>query len=320
MKKRIIVFLLAVSMLGCTACSNKAKDNVNSMISSDMGMISSMEDRLESDFQTSSTEESSSQTSSEASSDNKTTNVMAQNINGEKIDVTKEASLETKKRGWGQGKQVDSENRPVSCDSYQSKYGEYGGIFIMPKTEKKIYLTFDEGYEYQNNTAKILDTLKEKNCKAVFFVTLSYVKKNPELVKRMIDEGHTVGNHSVNHLSMPTLSIQKQIEEIAGLHNYMVEKYNYQMTLFRPPMGEWSVQSLAVAQKLSYKSVFWSYAYVDFYTDKQMGVDKALPLVVNAAHNGAVYLLHAVSTDNATMLGDVIDQLRGKGYSLELLK
>lgn len=234
------------------------------------------------------------------------------------IDLSDLSQYENEKKGWGQGNPVDENNRPVSCDQFQNKYGEYGGLYIMPADEPKMYLTFDEGYE-NGYTPVILDALKEKDCKAVFFVTASYAKANPELIQRMIDEGHAIGNHSVRHLSMPTLDEQAAANEIAELHNYMVDNYNYQMTLFRPPMGEWSTRTLAIANKLGYKTVFWSYAYLDYDVKKQIGVDKAFPKVTKAAHNGAIYLLHAVSKDNADMLGNVIDRFREDGFTLELL-
>lgn len=232
------------------------------------------------------------------------------------FDLSGLDKLENEKKGWGQGVQVDSKNRPVSCDVYQKKYGQYGSVFIMPDSEKTMYLTFDEGYE-NGYTAKILDTLKEKKCSAVFFVTMPYVKQNPDLVRRMIDEGHIVGNHSVNHKSMPTLSTKDAAQEIIGLHNYVLETFGYKMTLFRPPMGEWSTRTLELANRLGYKSILWSYAYLDYDTKNQMGLDKAFPKVTKAAHNGAVYLLHAVSKDNAEMLGDVIDTFRAEGYTLK---
>ena len=186
----------------------------------------------------------------------------------------------------------------------------------MPDTSKTMYLTFDEGYE-NGYTAKILDTLKAKKCSAVFFVTMPNVKQNPDLVRRMIDEGHIVGNHSVNHKSMPTLSTETAAQEIIGLHNYVKENFGYEMTLFRPPMGEWSTRTLEIANRLHYKTILWSYAYLDYDVNNQMGVDKAFPKVTGSAHNGAVYLLHAVSKDNAEMLGDVIDAFRADGYTLK---
>lgn len=233
----------------------------------------------------------------------------------ENFEFTNIENLENVAKGWGQGVHVDEYNRPTACDSYQEKYMEYEAYFIMPNVEgeQKMYLTFDQGYE-NGYTSMILDSLLEKDCPAVFFLTLPYAKGNPDLVQRMVDEGHILGNHSVSHLSTPTLSAQKQAEEILELHNYMIEEYNYEMDLFRPPMGEWSTQSLEITRQLGYKTIFWSYAYKDWEVDNQMGVDVAFPLVTGAAHNGGLYLLHSVSEDNANMLGDVIDNLRAEGY------
>lgn len=226
-------------------------------------------------------------------------------------------NLDNSKQGWGQGTQVDKDRRPISCTQFQNKYGKYNAIFIKDNT-KKIYLTFDEGYE-NGYTAKILDSLKEKKVPAVFFVTYDYAKRNHDLVQRMIDEGHVIGNHSYTHPSMPTLSLTKASGEITNLHNYIKENFNYTMTLFRPPMGEFSERTLALAQSLGYKSVFWSFAYVDWNTNKQMGSDKAYTKVVSGLHNGAIYLLHAVSKDNAEILGSFIDEAKKEGYEFSKL-
>ena len=118
---------------------------------------------------------------------------------------------------------------------------------------------------------------------------------------------------------MPTLSAEEAVTEITDLHNYMLEEYQYTMTLFRPPMGEWSTRTAVIAKRLGYQTVLWSFAYKDYDVDAQMGVEKAFPRVTGAAHPGAVYLLHAVSKDNTEMLGNVIDHLREQGYSLEKL-
>ena len=226
-------------------------------------------------------------------------------------------SLDNTKQGWGQGTQVDSDKRPVSCTQFQNKYGKYSAVFIKDNT-KKIYLTFDEGYE-NGYTSKILDSLKEKKVPAVFFVTYDYAKRNHNLVERMIQEGHVVGNHSYTHPSMPTLSLSKASDEITKMHSYVRENFNYTMTLFRPPMGEFSERTLALAQSLKYKSVFWSFAYVDWDPQKQMGADKAYKKVVGGLHNGAVYLLHAVSKDNAEILGPFIDKAKNEGYEFARL-
>lgn len=226
-------------------------------------------------------------------------------------------NLDNAKQGWGQGKQVDQENRPVSCTQFQNKYGKYNAVFIKENT-KKIYLTFDEGYE-NGYTSKILDALKEKKVPAVFFVTYDYAKRNHDLVQRMITEGHVVGNHSYTHPSMPTLGLSKASGEITDMHEYIKDNFHYTMTLFRPPMGEFSERTLALAKSLGYQSVFWSFAYVDWDPKKQMGADKAYKKVVSGLHNGAIYLLHAVSKDNAEILGPFVDEARKQGYEFAKL-
>ena len=225
--------------------------------------------------------------------------------------------LDNTKQGWGQGTQVDDRNRPVGALQFQEKYGKYDAYFIHP-TAEKLYLTFDEGYE-NGYTASILDTLKAKKVSAVFFVTYDYCKRNPELVKRMIAEGHAVGNHSWSHPSMPTVSISEGAGEITKLHDYVQENFGYTMTLFRPPMGEFSERTLALAKQLGYKSVFWSFAYKDWDPDNQIGADAACRKVTSATHPGEILLLHAVSKDNAAILGTVIDRLRSDGYTFGLL-
>lgn len=229
------------------------------------------------------------------------------------------SQLDNTKHGWGQGTNFDDQNRPGSCLEFQEKFGKYDAVFIKENAEGKLYLTFDEGYE-NGYTAKILDTLKEKNVPAVFFVTYDYASKNPDLIKRMIDEGHVVGNHSYNHPSMPTVSLEKGEEEISKLHAYIKDTFGYEMTLFRPPMGEYSERTLALAQNLGYQSVFWSFAYADWDPKKQPEPGAALKKTVERVHNGAVYLLHAVSETNTQILGDFIDQVRAKGFSFEKLQ
>ncbi len=197
----------------------------------------------------------------------------------------------------------------------QNLYGKYNVEFIK-ENEKVIYLTFDEGYE-NGCTPAILDTLKEKNVKAVFFVTMDFAKSNPDLTKRIINEGHVLGSHSVTHPSMPTLSVEEQKAEYTGLDAYISQNYGYKMYLFRPPMGHYSEQSLAIAGDLGYTTVLWSFAYVDWITDKQPTIEEGLQTTVERLHNGAIYLLHAVSTTNTAILGDFIDQARAQGYEFK---
>lgn len=186
-------------------------------------------------------------------------------------------------------------------------------------TDKVMYLTFDNGYEYQNLTADILDTLKEKDVKAAFFITLSYAKYNKDLVRRMIDEGHIVGNHSANHPSYPSISRTKMAEEIALLDTYLIENFSYTSPYFRFPSGEYSECALELVTSIGYKSVFWSSAYADWDTSTQKGEQYAYDTVTSRFHPGAVILLHAVSSDNAQALGRIIDTARSEGYTFKTL-
>jgi peptidoglycan-N-acetylmuramic acid deacetylase len=218
--------------------------------------------------------------------------------------------------GFGYGPHGDGDNRPTDCETFQEKYAEYDTIFIAPPGDN-IFLTFDEGYE-AGYTEQILDTLKEKDCRAVFFCTLDYFEQNAQLVRRMIDEGHIVGNHSATHKSMPSLGTLEMANEIINVHNYVLENFGYEMTYFRAPMGEYSERTLALAHELGYTSMFWSFAYVDWDTDNQPELDDAFERITSRAHGGAIYLLHAVSETNAEILGDVIDYIRENGYTLAL--
>lgn len=224
------------------------------------------------------------------------------------------SSLDGKKIGHGQGTAINEKNQPIDMIALQEKYSKYDALYIFPESNK-IYLTFDEGYE-NGYTAKILDTLKEKNCTAVFFVTMDYVKKNPDLIERMKSEGHVIGNHSTNHPSMPDLSVEEAKKEIVELHDYVRDTFGYEMKLFRPPMGEYSERTLALTQELGYKSMFWSFAYKDWLTDAQPEKEAAIKKITGSAHGGAIYLLHAVSSTNAEVLGTVIDNLREQGYEV----
>ena len=150
---------------------------------------------------------------------------------------------------------------------------------------------------------------------AVFFVTMPYVQSEPELVQRMIDEGHIVGNHSVNHPSFPDLSVEECRQEIMELHDYVKENFNYTMRYFRFPAGNFSERALAEVQQLGYKSLFWSFAYKDWLTDDQPDEAESLQKIVDSACPGMVYLLHAVSKTNANVLADVIDGVAAKGFT-----
>lgn len=200
----------------------------------------------------------------------------------------------------------------------QKMYEKYGALCLDTSGEKVIYLTFDCGYE-NGCTAKILDTLKEKKVPAAFFVTLPHVKSNPELIARMINEGHTVGNHSVNHPNFSTISRTQMAEEIEGLDNYLRVNFGYSSPFFRFPEGACSESALDLVQNAHYKSVFWSCAYADWDISNPKGKQYAFDTVTSRLHSGCVLLLHAVSPDNAEALGDIIDYAVSQGYTFKSL-
>ncbi|MCI8484597.1 MAG: polysaccharide deacetylase family protein [Lachnospiraceae bacterium] len=240
-------------------------------------------------------------------------------LQNQQIDLT---GLDTTSLDWGQGGDKDQWNRPAGCMQYQEKYGKYNAYFIKDEPEKKvIYLTLDEGYEY-GCSPRILDTLKEKNVHAVFFVTESFAKQNPDLVRRMIDEGHEVGNHSVTHpaAGLPSQTLEEQTNEVVGNHNYIKEQFDYDMHLFRYPAGKFNEQSVALLNNLNYKSVFWSFAYLDYDVENQPDPAASLQKLMDCLHPGAIYLLHAESETNTQILGDFIDQARAQGYEFKVFQ
>jgi len=191
---------------------------------------------------------------------------------------------------------------------------QYGGYFIKPTDEKVVYLTFDEGYE-NGFTPTILDVLKENNVKAAFFITGDYIRRSPDLVQRMADEGHIIGNHSMRHPEFPTLNDTELFTEITEL----AEKYEALTgkkmdPFFRPPAGKYSEQVLYLTRKLGYRTIFWSLAYADWDTKNQPGKEVAYQHVIDNYHNGAIILLHAVSESNTQALDSIIKELIAQGY------
>ncbi len=231
------------------------------------------------------------------------------------IIQTSTSTLSNQKCAWG-FRRMKENKQPEFSSVFTKPLDEYNGIYVGNKDEKVIYLTFDEGYE-NGYTAEILDTLKEKEVPAIFFVTMPYVKQNKELVQRMIDEGHIVGNHTVNHPSMPeVLDDEKVRKEVMDLHDYVKENFNYEMTFIRPPKGEYSERTVKICRDLGYTTVLWSAAYDDWDVKKQDRLDYARSMIYNNLHNGSVMLLHAVSKDNTKLLPEVIDKIREDGYEL----
>lgn len=242
----------------------------------------------------------------------KITAIAAAAVTALSIPCASVSAADNTKIGYGQGTTVDEKNRPSDAVSFNERYSDVGAC-ALSSDEKRIIITFDQGYE-NGFTDDILDTLKEKNVSAVFFLTGDYAKREPELVRRMIAEGHVLGNHGMTHASLPTLSEDEAKEEIMSLHNYVMNNYGYQMQFFRCPCGEYSDQALETVKDCGYTTVFWSCAYVDWKTDAQPSPDESLKKLTDAAHGGEILLLHSVSATNAQILGDLIDGFRAKGF------
>lgn len=223
-------------------------------------------------------------------------------------------AADTTKIGYGQGTAVDGDNRPLDAAAFNSRYGELDA-YALSDDPDRVIITFDQGYE-NGYTAQILDTLRDKGVKAIFFLTGDYAKKESELVKRMIAEGHVLGNHGMTHASLPELSEKEAEKEIMSLHDYVLNNYGYQMQYFRCPCGEYSEAALETVQKCGYKTVFWSSAYVDWKTDAQPDPAESIKKLTAQAHGGEILLLHSVSATNAQILGDVIDNFRAMGLTV----
>ncbi len=222
--------------------------------------------------------------------------------------------LSNKKEGWGFRR---TQNGP-EFSAYQIKLmEEYDCIYKENCEEKTIYLTFDEGYE-KGYTALILDTLRQKDVKAAFFVTGQYVKENPDLVKRMENDGHIVGNHSLNHPSLPEISHEELKEELFELDRLVYGACGEHTKFLRAPRGEYSERTLALTRDLGYTNVFWSQAYVDWNDD--VSKEDAFEKVTSGLHDGCVLLLHAVSKGNSDALGDIIDYARKEGFVFKSLE
>lgn len=224
-------------------------------------------------------------------------------------------SLSNSKIGWGI-KRSDNHEQPDVGTKNKEIMDKYNGIYMGNKEKKIVYLTFDLGYE-AGYTSKILEILKNNNVKATFFITAHYVNTQPDLVKQMIDEGHVVGNHTVNHKSMPSCSLETINKEVMNLHSAISEKFGYEMKFIRPPKGEYSERTVAYTNTLGYKTVMWSFAYDDWDENKQGREEYGRKKILENVHNGEIMLLHATSKDNANILDDVVKQIKQMGYEFK---
>lgn len=193
----------------------------------------------------------------------------------------------------------------------------YGGIYRGDTSRKVCYLTFDCGYE-NGYTGKIIDTLNEKGVSGTFFVTGDYVEDEPSMVVRMFEEGHIVGNHTVNHYNMTQQTAEEFIRQIEGVEQMVKKAYPDApaMLYYRPPEGAANEWTLKLAHKMRIRTVLWSYTYKDYDPDNQLDYATALNNLKGGLHPGCVYLLHAVSSTNAAVLGELIDWIRAQGYEI----
>jgi len=193
---------------------------------------------------------------------------------------------------------------------------KYDAAFLGDTTKKVIYLTFDSGYE-NGCTEIILDTLKKHDVKAAFFLVGNYMEKNADLVRRMVEEGHIVGNHTMHHPDMSRLSDKDTFsKELTDLEKLFTEVTGKELPKFyRPPQGIYSEENLRMAQELGYKTLFWSLAYVDWNNDAQPTAEEAFSKLLPRIHNGAVVLLHSTSSTNAQILDELLTKWEQMGYT-----
>ena len=231
--------------------------------------------------------------------------------------LTNSNALSSAKIEWGIKRNNNHEQPDLGANNKRI-IDEFDGIAIGNNKNPYIYLTFDVGYE-GGYTNKILDILKQNDVKAAFFVTGQFVKTNPEILKRMIDENHSVCNHTVKHKSLPECTDEEIKDEVMGLHQQIYDEFNYEMKYLRPPKGEYSEKSLEYIKSLGYKTVMWSFAYDDWDDNKQGREEYGKNKILDNLHNGEVMLLHATSKDNANILDEVIRLIKSQGYVFKTL-
>lgn len=234
------------------------------------------------------------------------------------ITMNSVSAISNKPIHWGFKKSRNHEPATAG-EELDALLSKYGGFYIGDTTKKDIYLTFDNGYE-NGYTPKVLDVLKKQKVPATFFVTGHYLDSEPELVKRMVNEGHIVGNHSWYHPDLTTQSDEEFKKELESVRIKVEEITSQQgMSYLRPPRGIFSEKVLAKAEELGYTSVFWSLAFVDWKVDSQKGWKYSYDNIMKQIHPGSIILLHTVSKDNAEALDHAIEELRKQGYTFKSL-
>jgi len=215
---------------------------------------------------------------------------------------------------WGLS--FEQEGKPPQGNASSDALLQYDGRYLGNPQEPVIYLTFDAGFE-NGLTPKILDTLKAHNVSAAFFLVGTYFESHPDLVRRMVDDGHTVGNHTYHHYDMSKIgdfvTFSKELEVTAEKYEEVIG--SPMPKFYRPPQGIYSEENLKMAQELGYNTVFWSLAYVDWYQDDQPTHEEAFAKLIPRIHNGAVVLLHSTSQTNADILDELLTKWKDLGYS-----
>lgn len=219
---------------------------------------------------------------------------------------------------WGLS--FPQQGQPPVANATAEALAPYNAYYVGDTSQKVIYLTFDAGYE-NGNTAPILDALKKHGVPATFFVVGHYLETAPDLVRRMVAEGHTVGNHTYHHPDMSAIATTADFAaELSAVEQKYAEVTGGEMPkIYRPPQGKYSVDNLKMAAELGYRTYFWSLAYVDWYTDRQPTPDEAYAKLLGRIHNGAVVLLHSTSSTNAAIMDDLIEKWKDMGYTFGTL-
>lgn len=225
--------------------------------------------------------------------------------------------LSTERIDHAFGAAADGKPHRITVENQQrfDVWGTDGLAWDSITKEKVLYLTFDCGYEYGNITSQILDILKEKQVQTTFFCTMTYLRTAPEVIARMIAEGHNVGNHSLSHpADCAALTREEMVVEALAVENYLRVYFGYSGKYFRFPSGIYSENAMEALHSVGYRSVFWSIAYADWDPENQIGEDAAYQTLTQRLHPGAVILLHTTSPDNAAILADFIDECLAQGY------
>jgi peptidoglycan-N-acetylmuramic acid deacetylase len=207
-------------------------------------------------------------------------------------------------------------SKPCIPTDWKSILDCYSGFYLLPTEQKIVYFTFDLGYE-AGFTAKLLDLLKDLEIPALFFLTGYYIQTQPQLVLRMLEEGHEVGNHSHKHESLPSLSKEEIIEDTQTVEKLFFDLTGQKMRAYRPPSGHFSEYSLSILHQMGYESYFWSIAYPD-WEKLPGGWQQAYQTVIDHIHPGALILMHVSTDENLKALPDIARTLRDQGYSFAL--